>query len=53
MLNVCIVLLLGACEEGDLMSHAISAAKKNLILAKASQGKLSHRSGGANSIRPQ
>ena len=30
--------VLGACEEGDLMSHAISAPKKNLLLAKASQG---------------
>ena len=27
------------------MSHTISAALKNLILEKASQGKLSHRSG--------
>ena len=46
LLNICILLLLGAWEEGDLMSHA---AKKNLILAKASQGKLSHRSGETNS----
>ena len=45
--------VLDACEEGDLMSHAISAAKKNLIPAKASQGKLSHRSGETKSIRPQ
>ena len=42
------VCILGACEEGEFMSHTISAALKNLILEKASQGKLSHRSGETN-----